>query len=678
MICTRILGWQTSESDERDPSRKVKVLLILDDDFGANFLISQNGLLSIKEQFENYGWDLTLAGIKDSLISCDWSRQNTDNQAVKTDLRIQDIETVREYDALVVLPGSSYKNIIGNKRALELIAKANQNNRVIAAWCRGVSVLAAAGILNEKTIIGNMDYADDYENAGARYIHFYKKGVREFDDVTPPIADGNIVTTVRSLYYRSRMCERIQQAVGKNIADKLHEKKIDLDNEPVWTCEKGYISTGVAWSDIDGDGWIDLVVSNGIDAVEQPAVVYFNKQGNVDVNPGWESEYKLPAGHLYSSDLNADTYPELLISYLGFSKKGFEPGSHVLFYNSNDGLLTDPGWLSPKANGFSCTAGDFDGDGDLDLAFGQGVNAIKEEDKKFQKTTIFFNNGGNFDSTSGWKSEKEYLINDICPIDIDMDGDLDLCISGKGFGISVFYNDNGKLETSPSWFTDSILGARQMAFGDIDGDGFQELAVAVPAPMFFSDGGKFCLFQNNKGKLDKEPFWECERYKEPSCVAWADIDADGDLDLAGGGFYGYLGIFENIDGELSDSLIWNFEGDPKKYCVQQISWGDYDHDYIVNEVKTIGTDGRRMLFYLGNKNIQSISAIVLNDKPIPLNKYCFDLTEGWISLAEAPSVNDRLSVIYSFSKDLDLAVTSLYRTDIFNNQAVNRMRMDGK
>jgi len=266
------------------------------------------------------------------------------------------------------------------------------------------------------------------------------------------------------------------------------------------------------------------------------------------------------------------------------------------------------------------------------------------------------------------------IINDICSIDIDSDGDLDLCISGKGYGISVFLNNDGTLERSPSWFSDYIIGARQMAFGDVDGDGYQELAVAVPAPKFLSEEGKFCLFKNNRGTLDKEPYWECEQYNEPSCVAWADVDADGDLDLTGGGFFGYLGIFENKEGNLSSKMTWKHEEDPHKYWVQQLAWGDYDQDYIINEVRELDPDGKRKLYYTGEKNLQGITAIILNDKPIDPKKYCFDLSEGWVSIADAPGKNDRLKVVFSFSKDLDLAVSSLYKIDVFNNMVINEFK----
>ncbi len=652
-------------------NNEIKVLLLMDQNYGSSYNVGDGKIESIKSILEGYGWVLETAALSDKIAPCPWAKDNFKIETLKPEKNLIQID-IKEYDVVMVMPGRMYKNLIGNQTVLELIRTAVKRKKVVAAWCRGVKLLSAAGVIKGKTIIGNIDYAEDYKDAGANYINFHKTGIREFKDVTPPIADGNIITTVRSLYYRNQMCDRIRQAVERNIAERKHAVKIDLGDKPAWTGEKGYLATGTGWSDINGDGWIDLVVSNGIDAAEQPVVVYFNEKGRVNSNPGWESEYKLPGGNLFSADLNGDNYPELLISHLGLSKKGFLPGSHALFRNVNGQISGAPAWLSPAANGFSCTGGDFDGDGDMDIAFGQGVNAIKEEDKKFQKAFVFLNNEGKFAAFPEWKSEKNYLINDICAIDIDKNGELDLCISGKGFGISVFYNYNGKLETSPSWFTDSILGARQMTFGDIDGDGYQELAVAVPALKFGSEGGKFCLFKNNSGKLEKEPFWICEKYREPSCVSFADVDADGDLDLAAGGFFSYLGIFENNKGKFADNFSWNYKSDSKKFVVQQIAWGDYDQDYIVNEVKKLQTDSRRKLFYTGRKNLQDITGVILNNKPLNNKKYCYDLNEGWISLAETPAAEDRLSIIYSYSKDPDLAVTHLYNTVIFNNRAVNK------
>lgn len=664
-LCTGISA--QSVSSQINPS-DIQVLLIMDDDFGVSYQVEAQNILSIKEQLEGFGWELTVAGVKDTLVPCAWGSETFGTKPFRTDLRVSVIDDVTKYQAVIILPGRSHENLIRNRYVLDLISEADKKGLVLAAWCRGVRLLAAADVVLGKHIIGHMDYADEYKKAGAHYVRFYKKGIREFFDVTPPFADGNIITTVRSLFYRDEMCLRIKQAVLANFARNEHQKKIEMDSEPVWTCPSENYATGISWTDFNRDGWLDLAVSNGIDARPRPAEIYFSNQGELPLSPAWSSSYMLPGGNLFTADINQDDYPDLLVSHLGVSREGFEKGPHTLFLSSEGKLPGQPSWESPPANGFSCTGGDFDGDGDMDLVFGQGVNAIKPEDKKIQKSALFLNSAGHFNNVPDWESDKKYLINDVCAVDIDNDGDLDLCISGKGYGVSVFYNREGTLETSPSWFTDSILGARQMVFGDVDGDGFQELAVAVPAPKFYSEGGKFCLFKNNGGVLEKMSYWACEVYKEPSCVAWADVDGDGDLDLSGGGFFGYIGVFVNENGTLPSQFTWQYQDGSKQFRVQQISWGDYDQDCIINDVGEMMPDEKRKLFYMGKKHIQSITAVLVNDKPLNPQQYCYDLTEGWISLAEPPSRTDSVSVLYAYSSDLDAAVSSLYRIDVFKNK----------
>ena len=71
------------------------------------------------------------------------------------------------------------------------------------AWCRAVRVLARAGVLDGRRAVGHADYASEYEAAGATHL----------GDDHPPVIDANIVTSVRSRFYRSETCEAIGRAV---------------------------------------------------------------------------------------------------------------------------------------------------------------------------------------------------------------------------------------------------------------------------------------------------------------------------------------------------------------------------------------------------------------------------------------------------------------------------------
>jgi len=183
-------------------SLKVHILLLMDDDYGANFNVDDESL-NIAELFESFGWELSIAALNDTVQPCEEAVKYFNRGTVKTDIRISEIKDLSIYQALVILPGRSHKNLINSKAALILIQTAVQNELVVAAWYRGVRVLAVADVVRGKRITGHADYKEEYLKAGAEYV----------PDNPPPVVDGNIITTVRSRYYRQQMCEAIRKAV---------------------------------------------------------------------------------------------------------------------------------------------------------------------------------------------------------------------------------------------------------------------------------------------------------------------------------------------------------------------------------------------------------------------------------------------------------------------------------
>jgi hypothetical protein len=438
--------------------------------------------------------------------------------------------------------------------------------------------------------------------------------------------------------------------------------QINLTTNPVWVVSPGSYPTGLGWGDIDGNGYPDIVVSNGLDVSDAPVVAYLNQSGQLSVVPDWISGYTSANGCLYLGDLDNDGDQDLVVPSLGITNLGLPPENHVVFMNNGsfEGFSSSPQWISPFGNAFSGTCGDVDGDGDLDLVFGQGDWLTNH----LQKVKLFTNNLGVFDTIPSWQSDSSYYADEVIFADVDMDGDLDLALGNErpagNVAIAVFYNVNGTLESTPSWHTLQVTGGRQMAFGDMDKDGYPEMAVASPTQ-------KFYLFDNVNGALDTVPFWVSAEGTEPSSVAWADVDADGDLDLAAGSWFSAVGIFENTGATLSNTLAW------KKSVgngTQQIAWADYDEDYLVDSVKTFTGNGTRKLFYIGQQPIHKITSIKVNGSLLTLNQYCYDLIDGWISLATPPAQGFILTVDYFFSKDLDLALTTWTQARLYGNQNV--------
>lgn len=427
---------------------------------------------------------------------------------------------------------------------------------------------------------------------------------------------------------------------------------VQFSPTPVWTAGAGYIPTGIGCADIDNNGWIDLVIANGCDAAFVPNHVYFNSGGTLPASPGWTSQNLQPSDNVAVGDLDNDGDYDLVVAQLGYSPAGCPPLAQLIYYN-NGGLSLLPDWQSTAANSFSCAIGDPDKDGDLDIAFAQGDYATSQP----QRTVMYENINGSFDTVPAWETDSLYFGVEVVFCDVDLDDDLDLVLGARTGGIAIFYNDNGTLETTPSWQTFEIIGGRQFDFGDIDGDGYPDLAVAGMAQGFF-------LFRNIGGTLETAPSWSCYAYTEPSCVAWADADDDGDLDLAAGGWFAPVGIFQNTDGELSDTFMWKYTGNGFK---QQVAWADFDEDGITEDSDTFIGNDITQLFYVSNAPVQSLVSVTINGIALEPGDYCYDITDGWLSLGTPLPDGDVLTVTYEYSTDLDLVSTGT-SVMLFENQ----------
>ena len=430
---------------------------------------------------------------------------------------------------------------------------------------------------------------------------------------------------------------------------------IKMSHLPCWQGAVGRVPAGLGWADFDDNGWLDLAVATGVDATTNYNLVYFNYDGEVSTDPDWTSDDRRPSGQLYVGDFEGDGDDDLVVANLAYSTNQYPQ----VVYLNDGGLSTSPSWESPDGHAFVCTAGDPDGDGDLDVAFARGywVTTIS------QTSVMYTNDGsGNFTTSPGWETDNEYYAVGIAMSDIDLDGDLDLALGIRNGGVRVFYNHNGVLETTPSWQSSLSFGGRMIAFGDVDHDGDQDLAVAPT-------GGRVVVFKNIGDSLETFPTWQAAAAgTEPSCVAWADADGDGDLDLAAGSWFGGAGVFENIDGNLTTEFAWVCPSTPGR--IQQVAWCDFDEDALVDTSVTFTGDGSRKLFYLYNIPLHEISSLEIDGVPLAMNEYCYDRLAGWISLATPPSSGEVLTVYYTFSRDPDLAVSGSSRAALFENRNI--------
>ena len=123
--------------------------------------------------------------------------------------------------------------------------------------------------------------------------------------------------------------------------------------------------------------------------------------------------------------------------------------------------------------------------------------------------------------------------------DLDGDGDLDLA-AATDLTNKIYLNNDGTLETTPSWSSPGSTYTFILSWGDVDGDGDLDL---VEGNM-----GGANIYLNNGGTMSNSPYWSVS----PGWVMTVDlgdIEGDGDLDLVIGYYDSRQDqIYLNLDG----------------------------------------------------------------------------------------------------------------------------------
>ncbi len=92
----------------------------------------------------------------------------------------------------------------------------------------------------------------------------------------------------------------------------LSNKTIDqqvYSSTPDWESNNPQYSTGAALTDLNQDGWLDLVVADGNDMQKGRLNVYYNNEGSYPSTADWQSDDLKYNGHLDIADVNGDGCP---------------------------------------------------------------------------------------------------------------------------------------------------------------------------------------------------------------------------------------------------------------------------------------------------------------------------------------------------------------------------------
>lgn len=206
--------------------------------------------------------------------------------------------------------------------------------------------------------------------------------------------------------------------------------------------------------------------------------------------------------------------------------------------------------------------GDVNGDGYLDLAVG---NSGYQNDRSTATNQVYLNSNGMLATTPSWTSGVLADTRSVAWGDADGDGDLDLAVANvthmydPAQGIQIYLNSNGVLETTPTWTVNAA--AVSVSWADYGyNDGRLELVVGNPTGVSIYEFPSFYAR------------WGIVSYPVHS-VALGDADNDGDLDIAVGGSSGTSIYLTGADGypAAEGQVVGSAD-------TRSVAWGDVDGD----------------------------------------------------------------------------------------------------
>ena len=420
---------------------------------------------------------------------------------------------------------------------------------------------------------------------------------------------------------------------------------------PVWVSTDAGYDTGCGWADINGDGWVDLVVAKGNDMSRQKVVVYYNNGGNLPLTPSWQSNDIDYHGQLSIGDINKDGYPDVAVSvYIG--QAGFSQKGKLKIYLNNNGTLSpDPSWVSQDSlYTFSCAFGDADGDGDLDLAAACG----ESYNLKIDNQRIYYNNNGVFETLPSWTSLDQGYGMDVNWADFDNDGRLDLVFCCERGPSKIYKNYGDSIGRMPIWISqDASQYSNSLFVNDIDNDGWLDLAIADNNQL--GGSGKFKIYKNNSGTINGTPFWTSNFSGYGSGINLCDINNDNYCDLICGAWWSACWIYVNNAGTFSPTPQWT---SATNSVVETIAAADYDRDGLDTLSAAFVGNGVKKLFYLSKNPLQKLLHIKFGNDSIPFSQFCYDLENGWVSFGTPPPNGTNISIGAIFTHDPDFAVSN--------------------
>ena len=373
-------------------------------------------------------------------------------------------------------------------------------------------------------------FLDDFTGDGIRDLAFTSGSVASFS-VVPIDAAGNMGAKqldIEDQFFSTSVVSADFNEDGKTDvlwANDTVNMKIALGDgnggfASITTLAAPKVPRAAVTADINNDGHQDifLIGQNSGESEDLALIAYGN--GNGTFQPFFTAVGVAPQAALHPllSDLNGDGFVDMVLQ---------DSNSHRVYIvqNVGNGLFAFRGSIDVGSTVGGTTAGDFDGDGRIDLAILSGG------------VSIYLNRGdwNNWDAAGFFPAGNANA--NVITSDLNHDGVLDLVAavtSGTGSGAPP-----GKIEVllgvgkggfgAPHEYTVGY-GPKWMGIADFDGDGNPDLAVSNSGSGINGDTRVAVLYGDGSGNFPQTRYSAAAT--QPRELIAADINSDGRQDIA--------------------------------------------------------------------------------------------------------------------------------------------------
>lgn len=444
--------------------------------------------------------------------------------------------------------------------------------------------------------------------------------------------------------------------------------QIPVSTSPGWLSADTAFTMAIAAVDIDNDGDLDLAAGNYAYPLGAPKCVYYNNNGILETSPSWQSLDSTGTKCIAWGDFDNDGDADLACGNVVV--RG-QDGMNTIYENFDGRLSETPVWFSAdNRDTYNIRWADYDRDGDLDLFT-----------SNFRKSLCFYQNqNGIIDSQPIYLYADNIGMHKINFADMDNDSDLDLVIS-QAMRLRVYLNNNGVFAASSAYTEADTDAVYDIAVADVDRDGDLDIG-AARYNNFGSIGENWSgyngLFNNTGNTLAPSPIWNSSDIRLTTAVAFADFDADGYPELAACNHpawdsldwvQGNDVVYNNVNGNLVSQPAWISNQNDLSTA---LTAGDIDNGDLVTTSFIATGNGSKSIFYLPNSPLFKINYITVGGDTQDFQDYCCEMYQGWVSFAVPIPNQTQVVFNYIYSNSLDLVVANKGQNKIyFNDNTAN-------